>query len=348
MVKTPVHEIIATLLDLLNTPSPTGRAERAIQYIERHMSDLNVTYERTNKGGLTVILPGSDQSVGRVLTAHVDTLGAMVKEIKDNGRLKLSKIGGFSWHSVDGEYCTVETQNGKMITGTILATHTSVHVYDDAKKQKRSTDNMEVRLDHKVETADDVRALGINVGDFVSFAPRAEKTDTGFVKGRHLDDKASAAVLMELVRSVVRENLPLPCTTYVMFSTFEEVGFGANAAIPEHTREFLAVDMGAIGEGQTTDEYCVSICAKDASGPYHYNLRQKLVHLAKAHDIYYRVDLYPHYSSDASAAVKAGYDLIHGLIGPGVDASHAYERTHEEALDNTYRLLYHYVQSEPL
>lgn len=347
MAEVPVENIVRTLLDLINTPSPTGRTHRAIQYIERYLSDLNVQTDRTNKGGLTVTLPGKS-TVGRVLTAHVDTLGAMVKEIKDNGRLKLSNIGGFSWHSVDGEYCTVETSTGKTVTGTILATHTSVHVYDDAKKQERSEKNMEVRLDEKVKTADEVRALGINVGDFVSFAPRAERTDAGFVKGRHMDDKASTAILLALIRHIVKEGYQLPCTTYIMFSTFEEVGFGANSGIPSSVREYLAVDMGAIGEGQATDEYCVSICAKDASGPYHYDLRQKLIHLAETHSIYYQVDLYPNYASDASAAVGAGNDVMHGLIGPGVDASHAFERTHEDALANTYRLLYHYLLSTSL
>lgn len=348
MKKAPVQAIVRTLVDLINIPSPTGRTHRAIEYIEQYLSGLNVKMERTNKGGLTVTLPGEDKTIDRVLTAHVDTLGAMVKEIKDNGRLKLSNIGGFSWYSVDGEYCTVETRDGKTVTGTILATHTSVHVYDDARKQKRSMENMEVRLDAKVKTAEDVRTSGISVGDFVSFAPRVEKTDSGFVKGRHLDDKASAAILLELIRHIATEQLTLPCTTHIMFSTFEEVGFGANSGIPENVREYLAVDMGAIGEGQATDEYCVSICAKDASGPYHYDLRQKLVNLAEEHGIYYQVDLYPNYASDASAAVRAGSDLMHGLVGPGVDASHAYERTHEEALENTYLLLYHYILSPSL
>ncbi|WP_231633267.1 M42 family metallopeptidase [Numidum massiliense] len=351
MKTTPTDAIVDTLLALVNIPSPTGRTHRAIQYIVARMNDLggeNMTVQRTNKGGLNVTVPGRDRATQRVLTAHVDTLGAMVKEIKEDGRLKLSQLGGYSWHSVDGEYCTVETGNGQTISGTILATHTSVHVYADAREQARTEENMEVRLDAPVKSEADVHALGINVGDFVSFDARAEKTAHGFVKSRHLDDKASTAILVELIRYLVKTNTELPYTTHFMFSTFEEVGFGANSGIPEGVREYLAVDMGAIGEGQATDEYCVSICAKDSSGPYNYDLRQKLVALAEQHDIYYQVDIYPFYGSDASAAVEAGADLIHGLVGPGIDASHAYERTHEDALSNTFRLLYHYVLSPSL
>jgi putative aminopeptidase FrvX len=283
-----------------------------------------------------------------LVTVHVDTLGAMVKEIKANGRLRLSKIGGFGWFSVDGAYCFVKTRSGQVVPGMILATHTSVHVYADAEEQKRSDEHIEVRLDAKVSNADDVKALGISVGDYVAFDPQVVETESGFIKARHLDDKASAAILIELMADIKENNIKLPHTTHFFFSNFEEVGFGANSNIPAQVREYLAIDMGAIGEGQTTDEFCVSICAKDGSGPYHYELTSKLIRLAEEHGIYYQVDLYPYYASDGSAAVRAGFDVMHALIGPGVDASHAYERTHRDALEHTYRLLYHYLQSASL
>ncbi|TCS95040.1 M42 family metallopeptidase [Hazenella coriacea] len=340
--------LIQTLVDLLQIKSPTGHTEPAIRYIEKQMAEWGIQTSRNHKGGLLVTLPGLDDQVHRFLTAHVDTLGAMVKEIKSDGCLKLSKVGGYGWFSVEGCYCTIETSEGKYLTGTILNTHTSVHVYKDAAEQERTDGNIEVRLDAKVYNSDDVKKLGIRVGDFVSFDPQVQVTDSGFIKSRHLDDKASVAVLMELIHTLQEEDITLPHTTHILFSNFEEVGFGGNSNIPAQVREYLAVDMGAIGVGQTTDEYCVSICAKDSSGPYHYGLRKKLTRLAEEHDIYHQVDIYPNYGSDASAAVRAGVDIVHGLIGPGVDASHAYERTHRDALENTYRLLYHYVMTESL
>jgi putative aminopeptidase FrvX len=269
----------------------------------------------------------------------------MVKEIKENGRLTLARIGGYGWFSIDGVYCQVETLDGKRISGTILHKKSSVHVYEDAGMNP-SQDTIEVRLDAKVKSREDVERLGIRVGDFVSFAPNVEVTETGFIKSRHLDDKACAAVLLELVFALKKEQITLPHTTHILFSAYDEVGFGANSNIPPNIREFLAVDMAAIGDGQASDEYSVTICAMDRSGPYDYLLRKKLVQLAEQNGIRYRIDLYPHYSSDASAARIAGYDVICGLIGPGVDASHAYERTHRDALENTYLLLYHYLMSE--
>ncbi|GGA49940.1 putative aminopeptidase YhfE [Kroppenstedtia guangzhouensis] len=346
----PVDAIIDHLVRLVRIPSPTGHTEEAIRFLRGKLSPYEgrISLSQAAKGGLLVTLKGEDHQIHRFLTAHVDTLGAMVKEIKPNGRLQLTNIGGFTWNSVEGNYCTVQTRSRGKVTGTILATHTSVHVYEDARKQERKQENMEVRLDAKVHNAEEVRELGIEVGDFVSFDPRIEVTESGFIKGRHMDDKASAAILLELIIQVVEQRLRLPHTTHVYFSTYEEVGFGANSNIPDRVREYLAVDMGAIGEGQATDEFCVSICAKDSSGPYHYGLRKKLTELAEREGIYHRVDIYPHYGSDASAAVRAGYDLIHGLIGPGVDASHAFERTHRDALENTYRLLYRYIQTTSL
>ncbi|SFI98154.1 M42 family metallopeptidase [Thermoflavimicrobium dichotomicum] len=344
----PENAVVETLVKLLNIPSPTGRTERAIDYIEQRMRELGVSAFKNNKGGLLVTLPGANDEVHRLLTAHVDTLGAMVKEIKSNGRLKLTNIGGFHWTSVDGAYCYIETREGKVYTGTILATHTSVHVYKDAREQKRDVENMEVRLDERVFTKEEVEELGICVGDFVSFDPQVVVTDSGFIKSRHLDDKASAAILIELIHQLKQERILLPHTTHFLFSNYEEVGFGGNSNIPAQVREYVAVDMGAIGDGQSSDEYTVSICAKDSSGPYHYGLRKHLIALAEEHDIAYRVDIYPYYGSDASAAVRAGHDVMHGLVGPGIDASHAYERTHRDSLMHTYRLLYHYLLSDCL
>ncbi|MCS1350136.1 M42 family metallopeptidase [Mechercharimyces sp. CAU 1602] len=340
------EKVITTLQELIETPSPTGMTAGVIAYIKKRLQPYALKMEQTNKGGLLVTIPGEDQEQWRFVTAHVDTLGAMVKEVKTNGRLALSNIGGYSWHSVDGTYCTVHTDRGKAVSGTILASKTSVHAYgEEARTQKRIAENMELRLDAKVKKAEDVEELGIQVGDFVSFSPLFEACETGFIKGRHMDDKASAALLLEWIIQHTEEGKKLPHTTQVFFSTFEEVGFGANSNISARVKEYLAIDMGVIGDGQTTDEFCVSICAKDSSGPYHAELRQHLVRLAQQEDLYYKVDLYPFYGSDASAAVAAGYDIKHALIGPGVDASHAYERTHREALVNTYQLLMAYVQS---
>ncbi|MBA4543692.1 MULTISPECIES: M42 family metallopeptidase [Thermoactinomyces] len=348
MISFPEETVLQTLIQLLEIHSPTGRAEKAVDYIHSRLKQSGLNAMLTAKGGLIVTVPGENDQVHRLVTVHVDTLGAMVKEIKENGRLRLSKIGGFGWFSVDGAYCRVETRKGRMFSGTILASHTSVHVYADAEEQKRSDEHMEVRLDERVKSAQDVKALGIRVGDFVSFDPQVVTTEAGFIKARHLDDKASAAILLELLLYLHESSVRLPHTTHFFFSNFEEVGFGANSSIPPQVREYLAVDMGAIGEGQTTDEYCVSICAKDGSGPYHYGLTTKLIEIAEREGIYHQVDLYPFYASDASAAVRAGYDMMHALIGPGVDGSHAYERTHLEALKNTYLLLYHYLLSPSL
>lgn len=223
---------------------------------------------------------------------------------------------------------------------------TSVHVYKDAGKAERNQENMEIRLDEKVHNADEVRGLGIGVGDFVSFDPRVQTTPAGFIKSRHLDDKASVAILLQLIKQLKADNTELPYTTHFLISNNEEIGYGGNSNITAETVEYLAVDMGAMGDGQSTDEYTVSICVKDASGPYHYELRKRLVQLAEENGIGYKLDIYPFYGSDASAAIRSGHDIVHGLIGPGIDSSHAFERTHEDSIENTAKLLYHYVQSE--
>ncbi|MDX8345753.1 M42 family metallopeptidase [Rossellomorea sp. YZS02] len=337
---------IQLIKELVEIPSPSGNTNKIMSFVEEYLSDLHLEMRRNRKGALIITLPGEDTERHRMLTAHVDALGAMVKEIKNDGRLRLSMIGGYRWNAVEGEYCQIETSSGKTFSGTILMHQTSVHVYKNAGEAKRDETNIEVRIDEKVRNAKEVRELGIEVGDFVSFDPRAEITDSGFIKSRHLDDKASVGMLLQLIRHIQSEGVTLPYTTHFLISNNEEIGYGGNSNIPDETIEYLAVDMGAIGDGQSTDEYSVSICAKDSSGPYHYGLRKHLISLAEENAIDYKVDIYPYYGSDASAAIRAGFDIVHGLIGAGIDASHAYERTHESSILHTETLLWHYVQSK--
>lgn len=340
-----VQKTIEILKELVLTPSPTGYTFNAINYIEERIKKLPLDYKKNNKGGLIVTINGKNSEETRMLTAHVDTLGAIVKEIKPSGRIKIDLVGGFRYNSIEGEYCTIHTSSNQTYTGTILMHQQSVHVYQDAGTAERNQNNMEIRLDEVTKSSNETKALGIEVGDFVSFDPRFEVTPSGFIKSRHLDDKASCAILINLIETIVENNMELPHTTHFLFSNNEEIGYGGNSNIPNTVVEYLAVDMGAIGDGQATDEYTVSICAKDSSGPYHYLLRQELVRLAKENNIEYKVDIYPYYGSDASAAVRAGVDVVHGLIGPGIDSSHAFERTHQSSLEETTKLLNYYITS---
>lgn len=339
-------ELLQLINELVSIPSPTGYTDRIIDHIASYLTELGVANKRSLKGGLIATIPGENQGQQRLVTAHVDTLGAMVKEIKSDGRLRLTKIGGSQWAHVEGEYCRIITADQRIYTGTILMHQTSVHVYKDSAQAERNQVNMEVRLDERVFTAEDVQALGISVGDFVFFDPRVEILPSGFIKSRHLDDKASAGVLLYLLQEFQEHKIRLPYTTHFLFSNYEELGYGGNSNIPPEVVEYLAVDMGAIGDGQTSDEFTVSICAMDSSGPYNYGLRQHLVNLAQENEIAYKVDLYPYYGSDASSAMRAGVDVVHGLIGPGIDASHAFERTHVDSVVNTAKLVYYYLLSE--
>lgn len=336
---------VTYLENLLAIPSPTGFTQDVVSYLVETLENLGLEPQVSPKGNVLVTLKGKDEWPARLLTAHVDTLGAMVRAIKPDGRLKLDRVGGFPWNMIEGENCLVHLADGSTVSGTILLHQTSTHVYKDAGTLERSQDNMEVRLDAKVTKAEETQALGIQVGDFVSFDPRTQVTETGFVKSRFLDDKASVAILLVLLEQIQSEGIQLPVTTHFMFSTFEEVGHGANSSIPDQVVEYLAVDMGAMGDDQATDEYTVSICSKDATGPYHYGFRRQLEALAQEFDIPYKIDIYPFYGSDASAAMSAGWDVRHALIGPGIESSHSYERTHVDSLKATSDLIFRYLQS---
>jgi putative aminopeptidase FrvX len=336
------HERV--LLDLCRIPSPTGMTEEAIAYVEGEFARLGVGTRRTRKGALVATLPGENpQAPERTLSAHVDTLGAMVAQVKDSGRLELTKIGGYAWTAIEGEYCTIHTQDGRRYTGTILVTAASSHVHGDRTGTlERSAETIEVRIDARTTNAAQTRALGIEVGDVVSLDPRATLTPEGFIKSRHLDDKACVANLLGAAHAL-RDRLPV-ASTHFFVSNYEEVGHGAAAGIPAETTELIAVDMAAIGRGyQASDEFSVTVCVKDSSGPYDRALSTTLRRLAGAYGIPYNVDIYRYYSSDASAALRAGGEHRAALIGPGVDASHSVERTHRDGLLATTKLILAYL-----
>lgn len=340
------QHLLDFLSALLNTPSPTGMAEPAITLIEKELLKYpSLNLQRTRKGALVARWPGRANNAPRALTAHADTLGAMVKEIKKNGRLKLSKIGGVPWNTIEGEGCTIFTRHHGTLRGSILLTKASAHVYGSQLTDlKRDEENLEVRLDARTSSREETEALGVAVGDFVAFDPRLEIVD-GFIRSRHLDDKACVACLVAAIQALHQAGLTPAQTAFFHFSNYEEVGHGAASGIPPEVMELLVVDMAAVGEGQTSDEFHPTLCVKDSGGPYHYEFSQHLRQLAEAHQIPYKVDIYPYYGSDGEAFWRAGGDVAVALIGPGVDASHNYERTHLEALIGTTRWILAYLLS---
>jgi putative aminopeptidase FrvX len=340
------------LVKLLNTPSPTGYADQAIAMVENELSafkQLELTH--TRKGALVAKWQGTSTTgqatdSPRALTAHVDTLGAMVKEIKPNGRLAITRIGGLLLNAVETEGCWVFTSNGEKIRGSLLIDAASGHVYGPrAAETKRDEEHMEVRLDARTLDAKETRELGIQVGDFIAFDPRVELTN-GFIRSRHLDDKACVAALLAAIKALSDAGLAPAQTVYFHISNYEEVGHGAAAGIPSDVQELVVVDMAAVGEGQESDEFHTTLCLKDSGGPYHHGLSNKLRALAETNGIPYKTDTYPNYGSDGEAFWRAGGDVAVALIGPGVDASHNYERTHTDALVATTQWILAYLLSK--
>lgn len=339
--------IIGLLEALLATPSPSGYCMNIMKLIREETARLGYALEMTPKGNAIISLPGGDVHPGGTLalTAHVDTLGAMVRSVKPNGMLRFTSIGGYAMQSVENEYCLVHTRDGRTYEGTVLSARPSVHVYADMRELKREEANMEIRLDEMVGTKEETEKLGIAPGDYVSWDPRTRVLPNGWIKSRHLDDKASVAALFGVMEWLKREGRLPARTVKIIVSTYEEVGHGS-AYIPADITEMIAVDMGAIGDDLSATERDVSICAKDSTGPYDYGMTSRLVELARRENLPHAVDVYPHYGSDASAALRGGSNIRAALIGPGVHASHGMERTHADAIENTAKLLIAYIMDQ--
>ena len=330
--------IAEQLKTLTAIPSPSGYTKNATDYLMKLLQDMGYEPKLARKGNVFVTIGGEGEPL--VLAAHVDTLGAMVRSIKDNGRLRPTTLGGHVWSTADGENCTIHTRDGKVYTGVVLNTEPSAHVAD--KKVETLEENMEILLDEPVSTKAETLALGIQTGDIIAMDPRTVITESGYIKSRFLDDKLSASILLGIAKIVKDESLSFHRKVSLLFTVYEEVGHGGSF-VPEDTTEMISVDMGCVGADLGCTERMVSICAKDSGGPYNYDLVTELSNIAKEEQLNYAIDVYPHYGSDVEATLHAGYDIRHGLIGPGVYASHNYERSHLDGVKNTFLLLTTYI-----
>lgn len=328
---------------ILAIDSPSGYTKEVAEYVRKEYEALGYRPKMTVKGGILVELGGKNSENAVLVEAHIDTLGAMVTEIKSNGRLKLAPIGGMNANNAEGENCRIITRFDGTYEGTYQLENASIHVNGDYNDTNRGYKVMEVVIDENVKTKEDTKKLGIMPGDFVCFDPRTTITKSGFIKSRFLDDKLSVGILLGYAKYLKEENVTPERRIYHHITVFEEVGHGGSASIPKGVTEIIAVDMGCVGEGLQCDEFQVSICAKDSRGPYSYDVVNGLVKAAKYNNIDFAIDVYPHYGSDADVALIAGNDVKHGLIGPGVYASHGYERSHKEGVKNTFELLKAYL-----
>ena len=330
-------------MELLAIDSPTGFTDKAADWVQKAFSELGYDARKTNKGGILVDLGGEDAQDGLLLQAHTDTLGAMVAEIKGSGRLRLTNLGGLRAENTETETVRVYTRDGKVYEGTIQLCNASTHVNGQYGDTKRSFDSVEVVLDEDVKSADDTRALGIEVGDFVCCDPRTRLTESGYIKSRFLDDKLSVGILLGLAKYLRDTGKKPSRRVYVHVTVYEEVGHGGAGSVPEGVTESISVDMGCVGDGLQCTERQVSICAKDSGGPYSYEVVSKLIDAAKREGADYAVDVYPHYGSDVELTLQAGQDIRHGLIGSGVYASHGYERSHVDGVYNSLKVLKGYL-----
>ena len=336
-----MDDILDILKKIMAIDSPSGFTRNCVNYLKGVSEELGYKASITNKGNLLIEIEGeSDDAIG--LSAHVDTLGLMVRSIKSDATLAVTKVGGPIMPTLDGEYCKVYTRDGRVYTGTILSNSPACHVFKDSGTLERNEETMCVRLDEVVKSKEDVLKLGINNGDFIAYDPKTTITPSGFVKSRFLDDKLSVAILFGLLTKLKKENIKLARKTYIMLSTYEEVGHGCSW-VPSDISEFIAIDMGCIGLDLACSEYDVSICAKDSSGPYDYDMVTRFINLAKDLKLNHAVDIYPYYGSDVSAALRGGNNIKGALIGSGVAASHGMERTHIQGIDATFRLLCAYL-----
>ena len=333
------------LSELLCIPSPSGFTDQVVLFVCRELERLGIGYELTRRGAIRADLPGRQYSPDRAIVSHLDTLGAMVKSLKPNGRLELVMIGHWSARFAEGARVTLFTDEGAY-RGTILPLKASGHTFNrEIDTQPVGWDHVELRIDAQAESRADLEKLGVNIGDYVAIDPQPEFLETGYIVSRHLDNKAGAATMLAAAKAVIDGKLELPMDCHLLFTISEEVGSGASAVLHGDVAELVSIDNGTTAPGQNSRETGVTIAMKDQTGPFDYHLTHKLIGLAKDHGIPHQRDVFRYYRCDGASAVEAGNDIRTALITFGIDASHGYERIHENALENLAELIALYMQS---
>lgn len=336
------------LLETLAIPSPTGFTDTIVRYVAERLKELGIPFELTRRGTIRATLKGRRDSPDRAIAAHLDTIGASVREIHDTGRLGLSPVGCWSSRFAEGSRVSVFTDHG-VIRGSVLPLLASGHAFNTAVDEMPiSWDHVELRLDALTTCRADTVALGIHVGDFVAFDPMPEFTDSGYISARHLDDKAGVAALLAALKAVVESGQELPIDCHPLFTITEETGSGAAGALPWDVSEFVGIDIAPTAKGQESSEHAVTVAMQDSGGPYDFHLSRHLIKLAEGHDIPVRRDLFRYYHSDAQSAIAAGHDIRTALLAFGCDATHGYERTHIDSLAAMSRLVCSYLLSPPV
>jgi len=334
------------LTRLLAIPSPSGYTDEIVRACAEELDRLGVPYEVTRRGAIRAVLKGQDQKPARALIAHLDTLGAQVRALKPNGRLELVPIGHWSSRFAEGARCTLFTRNAAF-RGTILPLKASGHTYGaEVDEQPVAWNNVELRVDLRVENQQELASHGISIGDFVAIDPQPEFLDNGYINSRHLDDKAGVAVMFAAIRALKQSGRALPVDCYFLFSIAEEVGSGASAVLHGDIASMVTIDNGTTAPGQNSSEFGVTIAMADMTGPFEYHLTQKLISICEDEQIPFQRDVFRYYRCDSASAIEAGNDIRTALITFGIDASHGYERIHLDALLSLARLAAHYACSD--
>lgn len=350
MQKLPIDSeyLRQTLLELLAIPSPVGFTDEVVHYTGRRLKELGIPFELTRRGAIRATLKGETDRPACAVVAHLDTLGANVRALKDNGRVSLLPIGTWSSRFAGGARVTLFTDTGSY-RGTILPLKASGHAFNEGvDTQPTSWEHVELRIDAFSESVSDLQALGIHVGDFVAVDPQPEITPSGYISSRHLDDKAGVAALLAACKALVESGISLPVYFHPMFTVTEEVGFGASAILDERISEMIGIDIAIPASGQNSRERGVTLAIADSSGPFDYHLTRQLIGLCQRHGIDHQRDVFPYYFSDSAAALRAGFDIRHALIGFGADSSHGWERTHLSSLHAVAELVTLYAQQGPV
>ncbi len=337
-----------TLLKLLEIPSPTGYTDGIVHFVSTELEKMGAQVELTRRGAIRATLKGKQESPDRAVVSHIDTLGAIVKELKDNGRLRVSPIGHWSARFIEGARVTLFTDDSAF-RGTVLPLKASGHTYNkEVDSQPVGWEHVELRIDARIENRDDLVRHGINVGDIIAVDPIPEITDGGYINSRHLDDKAGAAAMLAAAREITAAGATLPVDCHLLFTISEEVGSGASAVLHGDVAEMVSVDNGTVAPGQGSREFGVTVSMADSTGPFDYHLTRRLIELCGKHGIDCQRDVFRYYRSDSATAVEAGNDIRTSLITFGIDASHGYERTNMDAIASVAKLLIVYMQSAPL
>jgi len=239
------------LTKLMLVPGLSGHEDRVRRFITHALGEwtsLQISSDRL--GNLTATLPGDEEAPSVMLFTHMDQLGFVVRKIETCGLIRVERVGGIPEKALPAQAVLFCVGEGRDIHGVIA--NKSHHASTQEEKYK-VTPYGELFVDIGAASRDEVRALGVDIGTAVVYAPRVLPLVGDRLAGTSIDDRAGCAVICQVVQEMVKMDKKARPTIHFVFSVQEEFNLRGAMVAARRCKPDIAIQLDLALNSDTPD-----------------------------------------------------------------------------------------------